>query len=120
MNPPDFTTPDIATVPKFGDAPPPPVKPGTKGKMIGQNISVVIEECGESSSTPVGNQGTSKPEATLEELMHQIAHLQEELVRRQAETAQQHLLKAAPVQAQPPPLLQATHIPNITPKRRRE
>ena len=120
MNPQDFTTPDIATIPKFGDAPPPPAKPGAKGKMIGQNLSVAIDDCNKSSSTPVGNQGTSKPEATPEELLHQITRLQEELVRRQAEAAQQHLLKAAPVQAQPPPLPQATPIPNITPKCRRE
>jgi len=55
QNPPDFTTPDIATVPKFGDAPPPPAKPGAKAKMVGQNLSVAIEDYGESSSTPVGN-----------------------------------------------------------------
>ena len=87
QNPPEFTTPDIATVPKTGDTPPPPAKPNAKGKIIGQNLSVKIEDYSETSSTPDDNLGDSKPKPTPEELLHQITRLQEELARRQAETA---------------------------------
>jgi len=120
QNPQEFTTPDIATIPKTGNAPPPPAKPNAKGKMIGQNLSVNLEDCGEASSTPDGNLGNSKPEPTPEELLHQIMRLQEELARRQAETTQQHLLKLTPIQVPTSPLLQMATVPKITPKRRRD
>ena len=120
MNPPDFTTPDTRTVPAARDAPPPPDKPGAKGRMIGQNLSVLLEDNGESSSTPVGNQETSKLEATPEELLHQITRLQEELARRQAEAVQQHLPKLTPVRVPVSPLPLITPVTRISPKRRRE
>ena len=72
QNPPDFTTPDISTILWIGDAPPPPVKPSAKTKMIGKNLSVALDDLGKSSSTPVDNQVVTKPESTPEELLQQI------------------------------------------------
>ena len=112
MNPQEFTTPDIATVPKAGDAPPPPAKPNAKGKMIGQNLSVNLEDYGETSSTPDDNLGNSNPEPAPEELLRQITRLQDELARRQAEAAQQqHLLKLAPIQVLTSPPLADGYCP---------
>ena len=87
QNPPDFTMPDIRTAPGIGDAPPPPVKPSAKTRLIGQSQSVALDDLGENSSTPVDNQVVTKPESTTEELLQQIARLQEELTRRQEEAA---------------------------------
>ena len=46
------------------------------------NASHFVTDLGKSSSTPVDNQVVTKPESTPEELLQQIARLQEELTRR--------------------------------------